>query len=49
MKTLTKSTTILLKALDLELKAILTRDLQNFRAAQQAKHNQAGNKQLLAA
>jgi len=49
MKTLTKSTTILLKALDLELKAILTRDLQNFKATQQAKHNQATTKQLLAA
>jgi hypothetical protein len=48
MKTLNK-TDILLKALDLELKAILKKDLQNFKAQQQAKINEAAFIQLLAA
>jgi len=48
MKTSTK-TTILLKALDLELKSILKTDLQNFRIVQLAKNNAVANKQLLAA
>jgi len=43
MKTLDQ-TTILLKAIDLELKAILKKDLQNFRAVQQAKNGAAAIK-----
>ena len=48
MKTLNQ-TTILLSALDLELKAILKKDLKNFRAMQKCKNNVAAGKQLLAA
>jgi len=47
MKNSTK-TTVLLKALDLELKAILEKDLRNFKAAQANKNNQPAQ-QLLAA
>jgi hypothetical protein len=47
MKTSTK-TTIVLKALDLELKAILKKDIEKFRQ-QQLKNNEAAFRQLLAA
>ena len=47
MKTST-NTIVLLKAFDMELRAMLKRDLQNFKAAQSAKNNNEGN-QLLAA
>jgi len=40
-------TTIILRSLDLELKALLKKDLKNFRSVQ-SKNNLAG-KQLLAA
>ena len=46
MKILTK-TAVLLKAFDMELKAMLKRDLQNFRAIQNKKNND--NKQHLLA
>ncbi|WP_156088735.1 hypothetical protein [Mucilaginibacter pedocola] len=42
-------TTILLKALDLELKKIIDADLQKFRAEQQRQKNLSFIKQLLAA
>ncbi|CAM3973324.1 hypothetical protein MUGA111182_19950 [Mucilaginibacter galii] len=42
-------TTILLKALDIELKKIIEQDLQKYRAAQQAKKNKMFLQQLLAA
>lgn len=48
MKTLNQ-TNILLRALDLELKAILKKDLENFRAIQKSKNNAAAGTQLLAA
>lgn len=49
MKTSTK-TTVLLKAFDMELRAMLKRDLQNFRAIQNRKNNNNNDgKQLLAA
>jgi hypothetical protein len=48
MKMSTK-TTILLKALDIELKKILEQDLQKFKVQQQVKNNQVFLKQLLAA
>jgi len=48
MKTSTK-TTVVLKAFDMELRAILKRDLQNFRAIQNRKNNNNDGKQLLAA
>ena len=41
-------TTVILKALDLELKALLQNDLKNFRATR-SKNNQAATKQLMAA
>ena len=47
MKTSTK-TTVLLKAFDMELRAMLKRDLQNFKAVQNRKNNQ-DIRQLLAA
>ncbi len=47
MKTSTKAT-VLLKAFDMELRAMLKRDLQNFKAAQNRKNNN-DSKQLLAA
>jgi hypothetical protein len=40
MKNATK-TTVLLKALDLELKAILEKDIKAFKIKQQAKNNAA--------
>jgi len=46
MKTSTK-TTVILKAFDMELRAMLKRDLQNFKAVQNQKNNYS--KQLLAA
>jgi len=46
MKNSTKTT--ILKALDIELKALLQSDLQNFKAAQD-KNNQAAGKQSIAA
>ena len=46
MKTSTK-TTVILKAFDMELKAMLKRDLQNFKAVQNKSNNQS--KHLLAA
>jgi len=42
-------TTILLKALDIELKKIIEQDLQKYRAAQQAKKNKMFLQQLLSA
>jgi hypothetical protein len=42
-------TTILLKALDIELKKIIEQDLQKYKAAQQAKKNRLFLQQLLAA
>ena len=48
MKLSTKSI-ILLRAFDLELKAIIEEDLKNFRAQQKAKNNPPADKQLLAA
>lgn len=42
-------TTVLLKALDIELKRILEQDLQNFKAKKQAEKNIMFLKQLLAA
>lgn len=47
MKTSTKAT-VLLKAFDMELRAMLKRDLQNFKAIQNRKNN-IQSKQLLAA
>ena len=47
MKSSTK-TTVILKALDMELKALLQNDLQNFKTNQH-KNNQGASKQLLAA
>ena len=47
MKNSTK-TTVILKALDLELKAMLENDLKNFKSAK-AENNQAAGKQLMAA
>jgi len=41
-------TTVTVKALDIELKALLEQDLKNFRSAQN-KNNQAAGKQLMAA
>ena len=41
-------TTVILKSLDLELKAIIKKDLKNFRSAQ-SKNNQQAGKQLMAA
>jgi hypothetical protein len=41
-------TTVILKAFDLELKALLVKDLKNFKSAQ-SKNNQDANKQLMAA
>ena len=41
-------TTVILKALDLELKALLENDLKNFKSANN-KNNQAAGKQLMAA
>ena len=48
MKTSVQNT-ILLKALDLELKKIIDADLQKFRAEQQRQKNLSFIKQLLAA
>ena len=48
MKTSTK-TIVMLKALDMELRAIILNDLKNFKANQQNKNNQDNSKQLLAA
>lgn len=42
-------TTVLLKAIDIELKKIIEQDLQKYRAAQQAKKNKQFLKELLAA
>ncbi len=47
MKTSTKAT-VLLKAFDMELRAMLKRDLQNFKAIQNRKNNNQ-SKHLLAA
>ena len=47
MKTSTK-TIVLLKAFDMELRAMLKTDLENFKKARSAKNNNEG-KQLLAA
>lgn len=47
MKTSTK-TIVLLKAFDMELRALLKRDLQNFKTTQNTKNNNE-SKQLLAA
>ena len=47
MKNSTK-TTVILKALDLELKAMLENDLKNFRSAK-TENNPAAGKQLMAA
>jgi len=41
-------TTVILKALDMELKALLENDLKNFKSANN-KNNQAAGKQLMAA
>jgi hypothetical protein len=41
-------TTGMLKSLDLKLKTLLEKDLQNFRATQ-SKNNQPAGKQLMAA
>jgi hypothetical protein len=41
-------TTVILKALDMELKALLENDLKNFKSAQ-SKNNQQTTKQLMAA
>jgi hypothetical protein len=41
-------TTVILKALDMELKALLENDLKNFKSAQ-SKNNQQAAKQLMAA
>jgi len=41
-------TTVILKALDLELKALLENDLKNFKSAQN-KNTQFAGKQLMAA
>ncbi|HTI58468.1 hypothetical protein [Mucilaginibacter sp.] len=41
-------TTVTIKSLDIELKALLEQDLKNFRSAQN-KNNQATSKQLMAA
>jgi len=48
MKLSTKSI-ILLRAFDLELKAIIEKDLENFRAQQKTKTITPADKQLLAA
>jgi len=48
MKTSTQ-TTIMLKALDIELKRIIEQDLQKYKATQQAKKNISFLQQLLAA
>ena len=42
-------TTILLKAIDIELKKIIEQDLQDYKAAQQAKKNRLFLQDLLAA
>ena len=42
-------TTVLLKALDIELKRIIEQDLQKFKAKQQAQNNISFLKQLMAA
>jgi len=47
MKNSTK-TTVLLKAFDIELKAILEKDLKAFKAAQQHKNNVAFLRQIAA-
>ena len=47
MKNSTK-TTVILKALDIELKAIIQKDLQNFKEVQH-KNSQTAVKQLMAA
>ena len=47
MKNSTK-TTVLLKAFDIELKAILEKDLKAFKAAQQHKNNVAFLQQIAA-
>jgi hypothetical protein len=47
MKNSTK-TIVLLKALDLELKTILERDIKNFKSAQQRKNNLAFLQQIAA-
>jgi hypothetical protein len=47
MKNSTK-TTILLKAFDIELKAILVKDLKAFKTAQQHKNNVAFLRQIAA-
>ncbi len=41
-------TTVILKSLDMELKALLENDLKNFRSLQN-KNNQHAGKQLMAA
>ncbi len=41
-------TTVILKALDMELKALLEKDLKDFKAIQ-SKNNQHAGKQLMAA
>jgi hypothetical protein len=41
-------TTVILKALDMELKALLEKDLSEFRSSQ-SKNNQHAGKQLMAA
>ncbi|MDB5135598.1 MAG: hypothetical protein JWP37_2201 [Mucilaginibacter sp.] len=41
-------TAVILKSLDLELKALLKKDLKNFKSAQ-SKNNQHAGKQLMAA
>jgi len=41
-------TTVILKSLDMELKALIENDLKNFRSAQ-SKNNQHAGKQLMAA
>lgn len=41
-------TTVILKSLDIELKALIENDLKNFKA-NQSKNNQHAGKQLMAA
>lgn len=49
MKTTSTKTTVLLKAIDLELKAILENDIRKFNSAKHEKNKYAAFLQLIAA